>query len=321
MERLTGKVIFSIGKIDYRWEDVLRAAQYWSEWSRLATGVRYGMACQHKAQKENGLDPDEVEQAAADFRYSRDLIAAEEMETWLAERGLTAEEWMGSIERGLLLQKYPEDLLQEIIAEFPVDEKDAEKQILIEGLCSGTFAQVSKRLAGRAAIVDAMRSESEETAHLEVAEMEGFFEKFRSQIITPGAIEQTVQNHAMDWIQFEIQCVSFPEESMIREAMLCIKEDGISIREIATQTKALFWEKRVYLEDLDSDMRDHFVGAQKGELLGPFKTQEKFVLTFVAEKTIPKVRDETIRTRAADDLVRRSVEHEINNRVKWHFAI
>jgi hypothetical protein len=320
MDRLSGKVIFSVGKFDYRWEDVLLAARQSREWVTLQENIRKELACLRKVEDNDGLDPIEVDQASADFRYSRDLISAEDMEAWLEQRHITTEEWIEYIERQLLLKKYL-DQINEILIEFPVNDDDVQDAIFVEGLCLGFFGKIAKRLAGRAAVADALQPEEEKSDPVDFEKMETFFESFRSQVITPEAVEQEIQSHILDWTKFELQCINFPDEQMIREAIFCVKEDGSSLPEIAAQTKARYWMNTLYLEDLEPDLRDSFAGSQVGELLGPYPFDEGFVLYCVSEKIIPSVDTESIRTRAGNNVLQKSLAHEINNRVKWHFAL
>jgi hypothetical protein len=320
MDRLSGKVIFSVGKFDYRWEEVLIAARRSSKWGILQENVRKGLACLKKNEFEDGLDQAEADQAAADFRYSKDLISAEDMEAWLEQRHITTEEWIEYIERQLLLKKYLDQIV-EILIEFPIKDDDVQNLIFVDGVCSGFFGKITKRLAGRAAVSDALQSEEEKSDHLDFEKMETFFESFRSQVITPETVEQEIHSHILDWTKFELQCIYFSQEQMVREAVLCVKEDGSSLPEIAAQTKAKYWVNTLYLEDLEPDLHDSFAGSQVGDLLGPYPSDEGFVLYCVIEKIIPSVDNQSIRTRAGNNVLQKSIDSEINNRVKWHFDL
>jgi hypothetical protein len=320
MDRLSGKVIFSVGKFDYRWEDVLLAARQSREWVTLQENIRKELACLKRIDDDDSLDPEEIDQAASDFRYSKDLISAEDMEAWLENRRMSTEEWIEYIERQLLLNKY-QDQIEEIVIEFPVNDEDVKGLIFVEGICSGLFRKISKRLAGYAAVSDAMQPEEEKSVRPDFKKMETFFELYRSRIVTPEAIEQNIQSHIMDWTRFDLQCIYFPDEQMIREAILCVREDGSSLPEIAAQTKARYSEESLYLEDLEPAIRDSLPGSQIGDLLGPFPSEEGFVLYCVIQKIIPSVDDESLRTRAMENVLQKSLNSEINNRVKWHFDL
>jgi hypothetical protein len=176
-------------------------------------------------------------------------------------------------------------------------------------------------LAGRAAVFFAQRPEQTKTQRIDFQEMDRCFDEFRRHIITEEALERSIQAHKMDWIRFEFEGISFPEEHMIREAIFCVKEDGSSLSEIAGQTKATHWERQVYLEDLHPSFRDTFGGSKIGDLLGPFSTSEGFELYRIVDKVIPSLQDETVRLRAEEDVLNQAVDREINDRVKWHFAI
>ena len=74
----------------------------------------------------------------------------------------------------------------------------------------------------------------------------------------------------------------------------------------------------VYLEDIEPPLKDMLVSAGEGELLGPVSTGERFLLVAVEAKTRPSVDDPAIRERAEREVVRRAVEQEVINRVRWH---
>jgi hypothetical protein len=59
--------------------------------------VRQGLVCRERLEDgDEELDDAEVEAAANEFRHARELLTAEAMEAWLAERSLTTKAWMGA---------------------------------------------------------------------------------------------------------------------------------------------------------------------------------------------------------------------------------
>src|SRR5215212_11556164 len=92
------QAVFRVGGETYRWGDVLLASTLWGNWEALERETREGMACLRRARETGAPVPErEVQQAAADFRYARNLIAADEVIAWLERWGLGREEWMGYI--------------------------------------------------------------------------------------------------------------------------------------------------------------------------------------------------------------------------------
>jgi hypothetical protein len=107
MKALLEETVFSVGHADYRWDDVVLAAQVWGDWDRIRKRARAGVAFLSalEEQEDDRVSDDEMESAAEEFRYARDLISAEEMEDWLGRWGLTAETWMDWVRVSVLRQK------------------------------------------------------------------------------------------------------------------------------------------------------------------------------------------------------------------------
>ncbi|HEY6051522.1 MAG TPA: hypothetical protein VIZ58_09760, partial [Thermoanaerobaculia bacterium] len=151
MKALFEQVVFSVAGRDYLWEDVVLAAESRGDWARLRERAAEGFARLRRWEEEpEALEEGEIESAANEFRYDRDLISAEEMETWLARWGLTAESWMDYVRGSLLRRKWSGDPTG--IAETESSEPEFEEHLLAEAVCSGELRRLAETLAGRAAI-------------------------------------------------------------------------------------------------------------------------------------------------------------------------
>src|SRR2546430_3755971 len=91
------RVVFSAGGQDYRWSDVVTAARVWSRWAELGRATAGGIAAVRR------LNPPITQAALEDaehaFRYARSLLAADEMQAWLANWGLAMEDWLAYLRR------------------------------------------------------------------------------------------------------------------------------------------------------------------------------------------------------------------------------
>lgn len=325
MSGLSGTVIFSVGTAQYFWEDVLLAAQSWGDWSEVELEVRKGLACQRKIASEDleeeVLDQEKIDSDATDFRYARNLISAEEMEAWLVERGLTVEDWMDYIERSFLLKTYG-DHLDQILLDYPISPEEAQEMVTTEGLFSGRLDKVFHKLAGLAAVYDLYNAASENLPGANRAafltQLESTFRQFHQEKISAEGIVENIKLHSMDWIKLHLQCLTFPQEQMAREAALCVTIDHISPEEIASETNADFWQKHLYLDEVNAEWRSNFLSAKRDDLLGPFRSGENYLLYYVLDKVVPSVQDPELLKLAEENLLDKLVDREINERVKWH---
>ena len=66
-------------------------------------------------------------------------------------------------------------------------------------------------------------------------------------------------------------------------------------------------------------MRIHLVGAGKGELLGPIRSGDDFVLCLILDKVLPSSEDSEVAARAERAILKTLLEGEINDRVRWRW--
>jgi hypothetical protein len=154
-----------------------------------------------------------------------------------------------------------------------------------------------------------------------LARLEECYRRFCERAVTPEAVAAQVRSCQTDWTRLECDSVSFPELQAAREAALCVREDGETLDQAAGDANREVRREEVYIEATEPDFRDHFLGAQKGELVGPVGRGEEFVLYLVREKVLPSGNDPRIAVRAEEAVVQHLVESEVNDRVKWRFAL
>jgi hypothetical protein len=92
MPVLAGRRIFTVAGTSYAWEDLVLAGCLWGDWPALEARARDGLACLARLDEldeddEDALAEEDVETAATEFRYARDLVAASGLESWLDRVG------------------------------------------------------------------------------------------------------------------------------------------------------------------------------------------------------------------------------------------
>jgi hypothetical protein len=107
MGTIATEVAFVVGGISYSVADVVRAARRWGDWAVLETQVGQGLACLlHADATGEDAEDSELESAASEFRYARDLISAQDMQAWLAHWHLSLEQWTAYLRRTLLRARW-----------------------------------------------------------------------------------------------------------------------------------------------------------------------------------------------------------------------
>ena len=153
MQVLFRQEVFRAGGRVFRWEDVVLAAELWGDWNRIKERALQNLAFLAFEDAATGatVPEDEIDKAADDFRYERDLITAEELERWLSRWHLDTETWLDWISASLLRDRLPDVVLS---AQKETGVRQVESAVLAEAVCSGELERLARRLAARAAIAE-----------------------------------------------------------------------------------------------------------------------------------------------------------------------
>jgi len=260
LETLYGQVVFSAGSQEYCWEDVVLAAELWGDWTRVRGRLRQGLACLRASEeRDTGPDDPDLESAATEFRYVRDLVSAEEMEAWLARWNLTAEGWMDYVRWSLLSQMWSDELA-DLVSKYSPEKDEEDRLLLVEAVCSGDLDRFARELAGRVAVSE--RETSREPDDAEIAEVlrefptyltegglsgvaseacrakmerlarvEVSFRRFQEEGATPRRIAALIRSRRIDWTRLDLDSVSFPRSRWrVRRHSACAKMEGASAK-------------------------------------------------------------------------------------------
>lgn len=352
MQRLAGRAVFTVGRRKYRWEDVVLAGHLWGDVARLEHRTREAIAC-HKRLDDGGeaLTEAEVEGAAEEWRYERDLLSADDLLEWLTARGIDMDNWLGYIDRLALLTRWSTEL-DGIVRAYEVSSDEVDAAMYVEAVCSGILGVLAERLAGQAAVYDRLTEPSSRSktstksqrkdllaalpAHVKrrgvigvapaatreradlVADIVASFDRFVDEIAAPAALEREIEAHALDWTRMVCETVAFSSEEAAREAALLIREDGMRLRQAAKVATAVVRKAAYVLEDVDGELKDRLVGALPGELIGPLDGESGSLLVWVVDRVSPSITDAPILARARERVIRRTIRREISRRVRWH---
>jgi hypothetical protein len=312
-------VAFRVGPRDCTWSDVLEWARRRRGWSEHVREVREGAsALCLTLQRSEPLDENDVRAAAAAFRRQRRLISADDTERWLAGWRLSRAGWMDHLRRSLARERYAGELAGRALDDVAADE---EARRWATGVCSGRYPEFAAALAERLAVAAAQAAPA---APL-VGPPDGceFLERtyadFRSAAVTEAAIADEVAVRRLDWIGFEIEWVSFPEEPAAREALLCVREDGdfSAVVEAAPAAATLPARERARLCQLEPPLRPLLLGARGGDAVGPLRVGDAWRVIRVIARTDPTVADDEVRRLAEEAVAARAVRWEVENRVCW----
>jgi hypothetical protein len=329
--------VFRVENELFSWRDVVLFSHRVGTWASVLEGIEEAIACVHHAQttEDEGLE-DAVETAAAEFRYDRELITAEETETWLAERGVTAADWLASMRREVLRARL-RDQLPGPIQSRPAPRTEIERAVRVDLSCTRLGQQLAEVCAEQAAAASAVGLPRDSRApvvlpsplpsglnpehireRMPIIEwiLQGV-EEFRRLTISDEAVGREVRQHKMEWVRLECRTVAFPDLVQAREAALCVREDGLDLTEVAQSARRDVAETRFYVDDLDQGLQPLLLSAMPGDVIGPTLIDGTHTLFHVLSKTLPAESDPELRVRAAERLLVRALASAGRERVHW----
>ena len=352
MKALIGRPVFAIGETEYCWEDVILAGAVRGEWSAIVRRARAGLALLAAAEEEEG-EPlevpgeEEIDEAANEFRYAQNLIAADEMEAWLEAWGLDVGSWMEWVVMDLLRNRNDgEEAWAARLAGPPVDDETLAAAIHAEAVCSGALGKLSYRLAEWAAVHTREREAGREEeppaeapplpagTDLPPLDLSGeelsrrlgvlnayrrAYDRFTVEVVTPEAVAGRVRTRQTEWTRVDARILRLPSEDAAREALTSIRDDGCEIDEVAADAGTGLAEGTFFLEEFDAAIRDRLLASVAGDLLGPLRDGESWAIFSVVDKKLPSASDPEIADRAEKSLLRSALTREVDNRVSWRW--
>jgi hypothetical protein len=343
------RVVFVTGDDAFTVRDLIDVAQVRSEleapWQKLLQLV----AAEAKADEtEIEVDDSAIDTAAEQFRYEHDLITAEETEKWLEERGLT----LGDFSNYFVRHSWPEvigDAEAEAL-EYVDAPNDLRALLTIDLLLSGELDRMAQRSSWRVAArraageseFDSSLVDREEARFLErcglgaeeVGEwlgklgrdadwlreqltIEAIYERDCAALLTRETRGREIAALRLPLTLFEVETIEFDSLDAAREALLCVRQDGMTMEEVASEGRYPYRHTEVLLEDVPEDLQQKFLSVMPGEMLEPITHGDGFHLCRILGKAEPNVDDPTVKKRAEDRILDRYFADLTARHLQW----
>lgn len=302
--------VFSAGGHCFTWGEVIEAARARGDWAVLQCHVLLLLARERDLVADGALPGSARTRAAAnEFRYQHNLLTADELEEWLTRRDITVEEWMAEMRRSLLEPDEP--------ASAPAPETDAlERVCWVHAVCSGKLAEYAQTLAEEVAV---QQCEEPLTPGPDaLATLRGARERFRAAQPTDMALATETRNNQLGWTRMDLRSLAHRDEMVVREAALCVRQDGRELVDVAADAGAQLSETSLLLDDAEPTLRTRLLTARPGEIVGPLATGTEHLLVLVLRRVPPSLNDPAVRRRAAETIINRALAAEVNRHVNWH---
>jgi hypothetical protein len=329
-------VVCVCGGKEYKARDAIDAALFRGEvqlpWTEFLRRVK---AEKRAEELELEFDDDAIAEAAESFRYQHDLITAEETEQWLAARGLTLDDFSDYLAR-----QYWHGMLDGEIETEDVDFTSAPPELRelfnLELLLSGELNRLTTQLMWRLA---ALASNTKEDPEAIAAERQKFFNRTRigaaelrdwwnrigrhdqwfdemlateaaycqrcEALLDPQARKKELAMLRIPLTRLEAEVIELESPDAAREALFCIREDGMSMEEVAAEGRYPYRRTAFLQENVPSELQQKFLSVAVGYVLDPLARGDGFELYRITRKVEPQLDDPAVQQRIDQRLVAR----------------
>ena len=327
-------IVCACGTHEYTARDAIDAAIFRGELEEKWKTFLGHVAAEERADElELELDESAISAAAEEFRYRHDLITAEETEGWLANRGLTFADFSAYFVRQYCAGALDEDLSSEEIG-YTSAPQELRHLFLAEVILSGQLddmtVKLMRRLAARCAgkeptsesidgenrkfldritieparVADWLEEIGRDSQWLnEMLVMEAVYAVHCDRLLVPEARQRELVTLLLRLTRFEVELIELESQDAAQEALFCVREDGMSLEEVATEGRYPYRVANFLLEDLPAEVQQKYLSVSQGDLLGPMPRSDGFALCRVVKKIEPRLEDPTVKLRVDQRLL------------------
>ena len=346
---LDSKIVFLCAEQAYTVRDLIDAAHFrvevepvWNDLLRLVTAERRADV------EELEFSDEAIDTAVEQFRYQRDLITAEETEKWLTDRGLTLADFSAHFVRHYWGEKW-DDIEPEAVDYFSAPN-ELRELLTTELILSGELDQMAQRLSWRVA-ARAAADDRPATPELIAEEEALFFERnglaedqlpgwlerlgreaewFRNlltmeaihrrdcaALLSPQTRAHEIAALRLPLTRFEVETIELDSLDAAREALLCARDDGMSMEEVATEGRYPYRHPELLLEEIPEELQQKFLSAHPGDILEPIAHGDGFHLCRVVGKEEPDADDPVVQERAENRILDRHFADLTTRHIQW----
>ena len=321
-------IVCACGTQEYTARDAVDAAIFRGELEEKWQAFLRHVAAEERADElELELDESAISAAAEEFRYRHDLITAEETERWLSNRGLTFRDGELAHKRllgpsGGRIALSPERIgytsaapelrdlfVAELILSGALDEITTKLMWRLAARCAGNeptseaIAAEKRKFLNRIAIEPALLTSwleemGRDSQWLdEMLAIEAAYGARCDTLLVPEARQRELMALRLRLTRFEIELIELESHDSAKEALFCVREDGMSLEEVATEGRYPYRRANFLLEDLPADTQQKYLSVSQGDLLEPMPHSDGFELCRVIKKVEPRLEDPTVKLR------------------------
>ena len=340
-------IVCACGKDRYPARDAIDAAIFRGEleakWQEFLEAIE---AEKRSDELDFDLDDAAISSAAEAFRYEYDLITAEETEEWLGNRGLTLNDFTAYFTRRYWANALHEELVPHEV-EYHSASSELRELFLSELILSGELDRMTTALMWRLAAHCAEKDPDPDAIavaerkffdrnEIEPSQLADWLERLgrdsewfnmmlvidaayrtrRDTLLVPQARQHELMALRLSLTRFETEIIEFESRDAAKEALFCVREDGMSMEEVASEGRYPYRRVGFLLEDIPIDTQQRFLCVSAGQVLKPIERGDGFELCCIVKKIEPRLDDPRVKSRIDQRLIDRHFSELVSKHVE-----
>ena len=340
-------IVCACGKQRYPARDAIDAAIFRGElevkWKEFLEAVE---AEKRSDELDVDLDGAAISSATEAFRYEYDLITAEETEAWLANRGLTLNDFVDYFARRCCANGFYEEI-GPVEVEYQCASPELRELFVTELILSGELDRLTTafmwRLAARCAeknlhpdavaVAEQKFFDRHEIEPAQLAEwlgklgrdsewfnlmlvIDASYRTRRDRLLVPQARQHELAALRLSLTRFETEIIELESRDAAKEAFFCVREDGMSMEEVAIEGRYPYRRADFILEDISLEAQQKFLCVCSGQVLKPIERGDGFELCRIVTKIEPRLEDPRVKSRIDQRLLDRHFSELVSKYVE-----
>src|SRR5437764_14988420 len=124
--------------------------------------------------------------------------------------------------------------------------------------------------------------------------MEAAYRTQCDAVLTSQAQTKEMTRMRLPLTRFAAEMIEVESRDAAKEALFCIREDGMSMQEVAAEGRYPYRTVSFLQEDIPDDLQQKFLSVTPGDVLEPIPHGESFELHRVAKKIEPQPDDPAV---------------------------
>jgi hypothetical protein len=137
----------------------------------------------------------------------------------------------------------------------------------------------------------------------EMLAIEAAYRTHCDALLVPEARQRQLMALRLHLMRFEIELMELESHDAAKEALFCLREDGMSMEEVAGEGRYPYRCVDFCLEEIPADAQQKYLSVSPGHVLGPIPHGDGFELCRIIKKIEPRLEDPMVKSRVEQRLL------------------